>query len=141
MTRTMFNVNLDRSGPVAPYDQVATQIRRAIADGKAPPGQRLPLAKDLAAVLGVNQNTVLRAAHPARGRAAGILPRTRHQGGGHTRARRGSRSRQEPAGVRPQQRYGHSEIIRMINDLPRTCRRAAAFPFPALRSGASPRAR
>jgi len=32
-----------------------------IADGEAGPGERLPPAKDLAAVLGVNTNTVLRA--------------------------------------------------------------------------------
>ena len=43
------------------YEQVAAEIRRAIADGEAKPGERLPPAKDLAAVLGVNTNTVLRA--------------------------------------------------------------------------------
>jgi GntR family transcriptional regulator len=43
------------------YLQVAAEIRRAIADGEAGPGERLPLARDLAAVLGVNTNTVLRA--------------------------------------------------------------------------------
>lgn len=37
------------------------EIRRAIADGEAGPGDRIPQAKDLAAVLGVNTNTVLRA--------------------------------------------------------------------------------
>ena len=42
-------------------DQVAAEIRRAIADGEAGAGERLPLAKDMAAVLGVNKNTVLRA--------------------------------------------------------------------------------
>ena len=41
--------------------QVAAEIRRAIAEGEAKPGERLPPAKDLAAVLGVNSNTVLRA--------------------------------------------------------------------------------
>ncbi|PWU24964.1 MAG: GntR family transcriptional regulator [Candidatus Rokuibacteriota bacterium] len=35
-------------------------MRRAIADGEAKPGERLPPAKDLAAVLRVNTNTVLR---------------------------------------------------------------------------------
>jgi GntR family transcriptional regulator len=59
----MLDVNLDRSGPLPLHDQVAAQIRRAIADGEAGPGDRLPLAKDLAAVLGVNKNTVLRALH------------------------------------------------------------------------------
>jgi GntR family transcriptional regulator len=63
MTRTMISVNIDRSEPVALHDQVAAEIRRAIADGEAGPGERLPLVKDIAAVLGVNKNTVLRAMH------------------------------------------------------------------------------
>ena len=40
---------------------MAAEIRRAIADGEADPGDRLPPAKDLASVLKVNTNTVLRA--------------------------------------------------------------------------------
>src|SRR5580693_3563523 len=63
MTSTMFTVNIDRSDPVLLHDQVAAEIRRAIAEGEAGPGERLPLAKDIAAVLGVNKNTVLRALH------------------------------------------------------------------------------
>jgi GntR family transcriptional regulator len=59
----MISVNIDRSEPVALHDQVAAEIRRAIAEGEAGPGERLPLAKDIAAVLGVNKNTVLRAMH------------------------------------------------------------------------------
>ncbi len=59
----MFPVKIDRTEPVALHDQVAAEIRRAIADGEAGPGDRLPLAKDLAAVLEVNKNTVLRALH------------------------------------------------------------------------------
>ena len=43
------------------HDQVAAQIRRSIAEGDAGPGDRLPPAKDLAAVMGVNTNTVLKA--------------------------------------------------------------------------------
>jgi GntR family transcriptional regulator len=43
------------------YQQVAAEIRRAIAEGEVQPGERMPLAKDLATVLGVNTNTVLRA--------------------------------------------------------------------------------
>ncbi|HET7567890.1 MAG TPA: GntR family transcriptional regulator [Gaiellaceae bacterium] len=43
------------------FEQVAAEIRRAIAEGEAKPGERLPPARDLAAVLGVNTNTVLRA--------------------------------------------------------------------------------
>jgi GntR family transcriptional regulator len=59
----MFDVKVDRSEATALHDQVAAEIRRAIADGEAGPGERLPLAKDMAAVLGVNKNTVLRALH------------------------------------------------------------------------------
>ncbi len=52
---------VDRSDPTALHDQVAAEIRRAIAEGEADPGDRIPQAKDLAAALGVNTNTVLRA--------------------------------------------------------------------------------
>ena len=52
---------VDRSDPMPLHDQVAAEIRRAIAEGEAYPGDRIPQAKDLAAVLGVNTNTVLRA--------------------------------------------------------------------------------
>lgn len=52
---------IDRDEPTDLHDQVAAEIRRAIADGEAGPGERLPPARDLAAVLGVNTNTVLRA--------------------------------------------------------------------------------
>src|SRR5947199_6094645 len=61
MTGTMLDVNIDRDDPTLLHDQVAAQIRRAIAEGEAKPGERLPPARDLAAVLGVNTNTVLRA--------------------------------------------------------------------------------
>lgn len=57
----MLDVKLDRDEPTELYEQVAAEIRRAIADGEAKPGERLPPARDLAAVLGVNANTVLRA--------------------------------------------------------------------------------
>jgi GntR family transcriptional regulator len=54
-------VKVDRGGAAQLHEQVAAQIRRAIADGEAKPGERLPSARDLAAVMGVNTNTVLRA--------------------------------------------------------------------------------
>jgi GntR family transcriptional regulator len=53
------SISLSDSAPL--YEQVASEIRRAIANGEAKPGERMPLAKDLATVLGVNTNTVLRA--------------------------------------------------------------------------------
>jgi GntR family transcriptional regulator len=56
----MLKVKIDRQEPTELFEQVAAEIRRAIADGEAKPGERLPPARDLAAVLGVNTNTVLR---------------------------------------------------------------------------------
>ena len=52
---------IDKRDPTDLYEQVAAEIRRAIAEGEAKAGERLPPAKDLAAGLGVNTNTVLRA--------------------------------------------------------------------------------
>jgi GntR family transcriptional regulator len=54
-------VAVDRNNPTHLHEQVAAEIRRAIANGEACPGERIPQAKDLAAVLAVNTNTVLRA--------------------------------------------------------------------------------
>jgi GntR family transcriptional regulator len=119
MASTMFDVNIDRSGPVALHDQVAAQIRRAIADGEAGPGERLPLAKDLAAVLGVNKNTVLRALHILR--AEGLLEFRRGRGitvaGTPERGAVLDQVRNLLEFAR-QHGYGRSEIIQMISDLP-----------------------
>jgi GntR family transcriptional regulator len=74
----MLSVNVDRDDPVLLHDQVAAEIRRAIAEGEAEPGERLPLVKDVAAVLGVNKNTVLRAMHILRDE--GLVEFTRGRG-------------------------------------------------------------
>jgi len=115
----MLDVNIDRSGPAALHDQVAAQIRRAIADGEAAPGARLPLATDLAAVLGVNKNTVLRALRILR--EEGLLEFRRGRGITVTGTpQRGAVLAQvmnllEFAG---QHGYGRHEIIQMIAGLP-----------------------
>jgi GntR family transcriptional regulator len=57
----LLDVNVDRDDPAHLHEQVAAEIRRAIAEGEAKPGERLPPARHLAAVLGVNTNTVFRA--------------------------------------------------------------------------------
>ena len=57
----MFRVKVNREAPVDLHEQVAAEIRRAIAEGEAKPGDRLPPVRDFAAVLDVNSNTVLRA--------------------------------------------------------------------------------
>jgi GntR family transcriptional regulator len=115
----MLDVNIDRSDPVSLHDQVAAQIRRAIADGEAHLGERLPLAKDLAAVLGVNKNTVLRALHLLRDE--GLLEFRR--GRGITVAgtpQRGAVLSQARSLVQFGRRhgYGREELVEMIRDLP-----------------------
>jgi len=91
----MLHVKLDRSESTDLHEQVAAEIRRAIADGEAVPGERLPSAFDLAAVLKVNRNTVLRALRQLRdegllevrrGRGATVVA-TPEQGELHARAR------------------------------------------------------
>lgn len=57
----MLDVKIDRNDAALLHEQVAAQIRQAIADGEAKTGERLPPTRHLAAVMGVNTNTVLRA--------------------------------------------------------------------------------
>lgn len=57
----MFDVKVDRGGDLPLHDQVAAAIRRDIVAGDVRPSGRLPPARDMAAVLGVHPNTVLRA--------------------------------------------------------------------------------
>ncbi len=57
----MLDVKLDPAGTLPLHHQAAAQIRRAIAEGDAKPGERLPPARHLASVMGVNTNTALRA--------------------------------------------------------------------------------
>jgi len=137
----MLDVNIDRSGPVPLHDQVAGQIRRAIAEGEAGPGERLPLAKDLAAVLGVNKNTVLRALHILR--EEGLLEFRRGRGitvaGTPQRGAVLSRIHDliEFAGHHG---FGRDEIIQIIETLPDTGNAPPARPRPA-RPGLAPRRR
>ena len=117
----MLNVNIDRAGPASLHEQVTGQIRRAIAEGEAAPGERLPLAKDLAAVLGVNKNTVLRALHELRDE--GLLEFRR--GRGITAAgtpERGAVLTKVRELIEFARRHGyrHAEVIQMIEGLPRS---------------------
>jgi len=69
---------VNRDEPTPLHEQVVAEIRRAIAEGEAAQGERLPPAVDLAAVLGVNKNTVIRALHILRDE--GLLDFTRGRG-------------------------------------------------------------
>jgi GntR family transcriptional regulator len=115
----MLDVNIDRSDPIPLHDQVAAQIRRAIAEGEAGPGERLPLAKDIAAVLGVNKNTVLRALHILR--EEGLLEFRRGRGitvaGTPQRGAVLTRARDLLEFAR-HHGFGRDEIIQIIQSLP-----------------------
>ena len=108
-------LHIDRGDPLPLAEQVAAEIRRAIAEGEAVPGDRLPLAKDLAAVIGVNKNTVLRSLHLLR--EEGLLEFRR--GHGITVAGTAEKSAlvaQVRDLVRSARRHGYrkSELIAMI---------------------------
>lgn len=115
----MLRMRIDRDEPVALHDQVAAEIRKTIAEGEAGPGERLPLAKDIAAVLGVNRNTVLRALHILRD--AGLLEFRRGRGvtvvGAPERGLVVSRAREFIAFAR---HYGYrrDDVLNLITELP-----------------------
>jgi len=54
-------IEIDRDRDEPAYEQVAQQIREAVATGGLKPGQLLPGVRSLAADLGVNLNTIARA--------------------------------------------------------------------------------
>jgi GntR family transcriptional regulator len=114
----MRNVKLDREQQSDLYQQVAAEIRRAIADGEAAPGERLPPAKDLAAVLGVNSNTVLRALRELRDE--GLLEFRRGRGitvaGTAQRGAVVTQARELVAFAR-KQGYRLDELVRIIEDV------------------------
>ncbi|HVC67823.1 MAG TPA: winged helix-turn-helix domain-containing protein [Acidimicrobiales bacterium] len=112
-------MRIDRDEQVALHDQVAAEIRRAIAEGEAAPGERLPLAKDIAAILGVNKNTVLRAMHILRDE--GLLEFSRGRGvtvvGAPERGLVVSQAREFMSFAR---RYGYRrcDVLKLIQELP-----------------------
>jgi len=118
MNITMLEVKIDKSDPADLYEQVAAEIRRAIAEGEARPGERLPPAKDLAAVLGVNTNTVLRALRVLRDE--GLLEFRRGRGvtvaGTPERGAVIARAK-ELVDFARLQGYRPDELIRIIEDL------------------------
>jgi GntR family transcriptional regulator len=111
----MLGVKVDRRDPTDLHEQVAAEIRRAIADGEAKPGERLPPARDLAAVIGVNTNTVLRARRALRDE--GLLEFRRGRGisvaGSPERGAVTERARELVRFAR-QHGYKREELVRLI---------------------------
>jgi GntR family transcriptional regulator len=114
----MLRVKVNRLEPLDLHEQVAAEIRRAIADGEARPGERLPPARDLAAVLGVNANTILRALRALRDE--GLLEFRRGRGitvsGEPERGALVARARELVRFAR-QQGYKPDELIRIIEEV------------------------
>jgi DNA-binding transcriptional regulator YhcF (GntR family) len=55
------DIVIDQDSPVAPYEQLRTQIAGRVASGELPPGTRLATVRQTAQRLGVAVNTVARA--------------------------------------------------------------------------------
>jgi GntR family transcriptional regulator len=114
----MRRVKLDRQDPLPLYEQVCAEIRRAIAEGEIGAGERLPPARDLAAVLNVNSNTVFRALRLLRDE--GLVEFRRGRGvtviGPARRSAVLARTREL---VQFARRHGYSrdELIKMIEDI------------------------
>jgi GntR family transcriptional regulator len=112
-------VKVDRSDSTAVFEQVAGEIRRAILDGEAKPGERLPPARDLAAELDVNTNTVLRALRLLRDE--GLLEFRRGRGvsvaGTPERAAVLEKAR-ELVALSRSHGYRRDELMRIIESLP-----------------------
>ncbi len=112
-------MRVDRSESTAVFEQVAAEIRRAILDGEARPGERLPPAKDLAAELGVNANTVLRALRLLRDE--GLLEFRRGRGvsvAGTPERTAVLAAARELIEVARRHGYRREELLRMIETLP-----------------------
>jgi GntR family transcriptional regulator len=113
----LLDVKINRDDPAHLHNQVAAEIRRSITDGEAGPGERLPPARHLAAVLGVNTNTVFRA-----------LRTLRDEGLIEMRPRRGIRVVGTPdqseirnkvaelVSVARQRGYTRADLLEMLND-------------------------
>jgi GntR family transcriptional regulator len=115
----MIHVTVDRADPALLHDQVAGDIRRAIADGEALPGEKLPPARDLAAVLGVNTNTVLRALRLLR--SEGLLEFQRGRGvtvaGGARQKSIVVTKARELVQIARQQGYRRDELLQLIESV------------------------
>ena len=110
---------MDKGDPTDLYEQVAAEIRRAIAEGEAGPGDRLPPARDFAAVLAVNRNTVYRAFRLLRDE--GLLEFRRGRGvtvaGTPERSAVISKAKELIAFAR-QHGYRREELVDLIESLP-----------------------
>ncbi|MFC4241829.1 GntR family transcriptional regulator [Gryllotalpicola reticulitermitis] len=71
-------IRLSEASPATFAEQIAAQVRMGVARGEITRGERLPAARELAASLGVNMHTVLRAYDALR--EAGVIDLRRGRG-------------------------------------------------------------
>ncbi|MEV0615908.1 GntR family transcriptional regulator [Nonomuraea sp. NPDC050404] len=117
----LLTLDLNDARPL--HDQVASAIRRAIGEGSYRPGDRLPPARDLAAAMGINPNTVLRALRDLRDegmlefrRGRGVSVAGRADGHADGRALLTQRAREL---LEEAKRYGYSrdDLITILEGL------------------------
>ncbi|MFC4059731.1 GntR family transcriptional regulator [Planomonospora corallina] len=113
------SITLDLNDSRPLHVQVAGAVRRAVAAGAYAPGDRLPPARDLAAALGVNANTVLRALRGLRdegllefrrGRGVSVLRRPDARGVLAEAVR-------DLLALADQYGYGPEEVVHVIREL------------------------
>ena len=97
---------IDDRDPRALFEQIVSQIKGAVAEGKLPIGQTLPGVRELADGLGVNLHTVHKAYQRLRddgvielrlGRRASIAPVIARRGNGSSRKKSFAGWRKQPA--------------------------------------------
>ena len=113
-------MDVDGESPLPVYLQVAAELRREIAGGEIKPGGRLPPARDMAAVRGVNHNTMFRALRHLRDE--GLLEFQRGRGITVTGEAPGlsevvARSR-ELLGFSTRHGYRKDQLLKIIAELP-----------------------
>jgi GntR family transcriptional regulator len=114
-------IRVDPTSKASLADQVAAQVRRGVSDGSIAVGERLPAARELAAALGINMHTVLRAydllridglIELRRGRGAVVIDNSAH----HTLALREAAAELVAAAVRLG--VTRTELATMIEEMP-----------------------
>ncbi|MQA85229.1 MAG: GntR family transcriptional regulator [Streptosporangiales bacterium] len=113
-------LRLDVSDQRPLHEQVAAALRRAIAEGEYAAGERLPTARDLAAALQVNANTVLRALRTLRDEGLLEFRRGRGVRVAADAAPRSAMVEQARALLREAERYGYgrTDLVELIRGMP-----------------------
>jgi GntR family transcriptional regulator len=113
-------IRIDPGNAEPLHEQIASQLRRALAAGRVGDGEQLPPARELAASLDVNMHTVLRAY--AALRDEGLVEMRRGRGAIVTGSGKGARARvielaRDLLAEAARQGIGLRELRKMLGDL------------------------